>query len=101
MPTLVFSLEKPDLPPFSMPERFKHDIIYFGTPAGNPAAPAALAKGEWWMPREEALRIYDEGVVRIVSPLDSSTTAELEITEEQEDWLSWLIENQIEQVRLQ
>ncbi len=101
MPTLVFSIEKPELPPLSMPERFKHDIIYFGTPAGDPDAPETLAKGDWWLPQAEARRIYDEGVVRIVSPLDSSTTAELEITEEQEAWLEWMIENGIEQLRLQ
>jgi hypothetical protein len=44
--------------------------------------------------------MYEEGVLRIVSPLDSSTTAELEITEEQEAWLQWVIENEIEQIRL-
>ncbi len=100
MPTLVFSVEKPELPGFSMPERFKHDIIYFATPAGKPGVPDHLAKGEWWIPREEALRIYEEGIVRIVSPLDSATSAELEITEEQEAWLQWVIENQTERIRL-
>ena len=50
MPTLVFSIEKPDLPPFPMPERFKHDMIYFATPAGKPGVPETLVKGEWWIP---------------------------------------------------
>lgn len=43
---------------------------------------------------------YDEGILRIVSPLDSQSTAELEITEEQEAWLRWMIDNQIEHIRL-
>lgn len=101
MTTLVYSVEKPELPAFSMPARFKHDIIYFATPAGKPGVPETVAKGEWWIPREDALRTYEDGVVRIVSPLDSATTAELEITEEQEAWLQWVIENQIERLRLE
>lgn len=99
MSLLVYSVEKPELSPFSMPSRFKHDVIYFATPAGKPGVPDALPAGSWWMPREEALKIYEEGIVRIVSPLDSATTAELEITEDQEAWLEWMIENQIEQIR--
>lgn len=100
MSLLVYSVEKPELSPFPMPSRFKHDIIYFATPAGMAGVPESLAQGCWWIAREEALRIAEDGVVRIVSPLDSATTAELEISEEQEAWLDWMIENQIEQIRL-
>ncbi len=84
-----------------MSARFKHDITYFVTPSGNPGVPESLAKGEWWVQREDARRIYDEGIIRIVSPLDSGVTAELEITEEQEAWLEWIIQNEIEHVRLE
>ena len=68
-----------------MPARFKHDITYFVTLAGEQGVPETIAAGEWWVRQEDAQRVYDEGVIRIVSPLDSTTTAELEITEEQED----------------
>ena len=34
-------------------------------------------------------------------PLDSATTSDLEITEEQEVWLKWMIQNEIEHVRLE
>ncbi len=101
MPTLVYAVEKPQLPPFEMPARFKHDIAYFVTPAGEQGVPETIAQGEWWVRREDALRIYDEGVVRIVSPLDSATTSELEITEEQEAWLQWMIRHEIEHLRLE
>ena len=47
-----------------------------------------------------AREIAEEGTIRIVSPLDSQSTAELEITEEQEAWLRWMVENGIERVRL-
>ena len=42
----------------------------------------------------------DDGVFRIVSPLDSDNRTELEITEEQEDWLKWIVQHQVEHIRL-
>ena len=101
MPTLVYAVDKPEIPPFEMPVRFKHDITYFVTLAGEQGVPKTIAQGEWWVRREDAQRIYDEGVIRIVSPLDSATTAELEITEEQEAWLKWILRHEIEHLRLQ
>ncbi len=101
MPTLVYAVEKPELPPFEMPARFKHDITYFVSHAGEQGVPETIAAGEWWVRRGDAQRIYDEGVVRIVSPLDSATTTELEITEEQEAWLKWMIQHEIEHLRLE
>ena len=101
MTTHVYAVEKPQLPPFEMPARFKHDITYFVTPAGEQGVPETIAAGEWWVRQEDAQRVYDEGVIRIVSPLDSATTAELEITEEQEAWLEWMIQHEIEHLRLE
>ena len=101
MTTLVYSVENPEFAPFEMSARFKHDITYFVTPPGEVGVPESLAKGEWWVRKEDAHRIYDEGIIRIVSPLDSATTVELEITEEQETWLEWMIQNEIEHVRLE
>lgn len=101
MPTLVYAIEKPDLPPFEMPTRFKHDIPYFATLAGESGVPETIAEGEWWVRREDARRIYDDGVIRVVSPLNVEITAELEISEEQEVWLEWMIEHEIEHLRLE
>ena len=100
MPTLVYAVEKPELPPFEMPTRFRHDITYFVTRAGEQGVPETIATVEWWVRREDAKRLYDEGVVRIVSPLDSANSVEVEITEEQEAWLKWLIHHEIEHLRL-
>ena len=101
MPVLVYAVEKAELPPFEMPARFKHDITYFVTRAGEQGVPATIAEGEWWVRREDARRLYDEGVIRVVSPLDSANSVEVEITEEQEAWLKWLIQHEIEHVRLE
>jgi hypothetical protein len=100
MTVRVYAVGRSDLPPFEMPDRFRHDITYFVTSSGEQGAPADLADGEWWVRLEDARDIYDGGTIRIVSPLDSTSTAELEITEEQEAWLRWMVDNQIERVRL-
>jgi hypothetical protein len=96
----VFAVDRPELAPFRMPDRFRHDVTYFVTSPGEGGAPEDLSEGEWWVRQSDARRIFDEGVIRIVSPLDSASTAELEITEEQEAWLRWMIDNGIERIRL-
>jgi hypothetical protein len=96
----VYAVDRPELAPFAMPDRFRHDVTYFVTSPGEGETPENLGEGEWWVPQSDARRIFDEGVIRIVSPLDSASTAELEITEEQEAWLRWMIDNGIERIRL-
>lgn len=100
MSVRVYAVDRPELPPFEMPDRFRHDITYFVTSPGERGAPDRLAEGEWWVRLEDSREIFDSGTLHIVSPLDSTSTAELEITEEQESWLAWMIENGLERIRL-
>ena len=95
----VSAVGRPEVPVLEMPSRFRHDIAYFMTPSGEHGAPR-LASGEYWIDAADARRWLDEGVVGVISPLDTEKTAELEITEEQEDWLTWLVEHNIQHVRL-
>ena len=82
-----------------MPDRFRHEITFFMSIPGEQGIPQ-LAAGEYWVRLEEARRWFDDGVVRVVSPLDSENRTEIEISEDQERWLEWMIENQVEHVRL-
>ncbi len=82
-----------------MPARFQHDVAYFMTPAGSNDVPA-LGKNEFWIRAVDAAQWLDEGVVEVVSPLDSQRKAEIELTEEQEAWLEWMVAHQIQHVRL-
>jgi hypothetical protein len=100
MSVRVVPVGRPELTPFGMPDRFRHDITYFVTSPGESGAPIALGENEWFVRLDDARQFYEEGILRIVSPLDSQSTAELEITEEQEAWLSWMIDNQVEHIRL-
>jgi hypothetical protein len=100
MSVFVVPIGRPEVAPFAMPDRFRHDITYFVTSPGESGAPAQLGENEWWVRLDDAREFYDDGILRIVSPLDSQSTAELEITEEQEAWLRWMIDNRIEHIRL-
>ena len=95
----VVAIDRPDVPPLDMPERFKFQIVYFMTPSGEHGAPA-LAPGEYWIRLEDARKWLDELVVYVVSPLDAASQAEIELTDEQEAWLQWLVDNGIERVKL-
>lgn len=96
---LVYAVERADVPPLEMPARFSHDIAYFMTPPGERGAPR-LPAGEYWINLDEARRWLDEGVMLLVSPLDSENQAEVELSEEQEAWLEWLLANGIQHVRI-
>ncbi len=95
----VIPVDHAGLPPFTMPARFRTDIAYFMTPAGEHGVPK-LPSGEYWIRLEESREWLADGVVSVVSPLDSLNRTEFEITEEQENWLRWMVENEIQHVRV-
>lgn len=96
----VVAVARPDLAPLEMPARFKHDIAYFMTPSGEGGAPQ-LAAGEFWIRLDDARRWLDVGTLTLVSPLDSENQAEVEISEEQEKWLEWMVAHGVEHVRIE
>jgi hypothetical protein len=99
MSVLVYAVTRPEMEPFRMPDRFRHEITYFMTISGEAGIPK-LPAGEYWIRLADAKESLDEGVVRIVSPLDSDSKAEIELSEEQEAWLEWMVKSGVEHVRL-
>jgi hypothetical protein len=95
----VYAVDRSDLPPLEMPSRFRRDIHYFMTPPGEHNAPK-LPPDEYWIRLEDTRRWLEEGMLLLVSPLDSENQAEVEISEDQEKWLEWLLANQVQHVRL-
>lgn len=100
MSVRVIAVDQPTAPPCVMPDRFRRDVTYFATPPGVQDAPPHLPDGEYWVRQEDAARILDEGVIIIVSPLDSAARTEIEITEEQERWLEWVVAHRTQHVRI-
>lgn len=99
MPTSVYAVGRPELPPFAMPDRFRHDIAYFMDVSEVPGEPP-LVPGEYRISLAEAAQWLEDGVFSVVSPLDSASHTEVELSEEQEAWLEWLVAQQIDRVRL-
>jgi hypothetical protein len=97
---LIHSVDKPHVAAFEMPARFRTDIAYFMTPAGEHDAPK-LPPGEYWIRLEDARRWIDDGAVAVISPLDSLHATEFELSEEQENWLRWMVEHEIQHVRVE
>jgi hypothetical protein len=96
----IIAVDRPAVPPFEMPARFRHEIVYFMTLPGDRGAPASLPEDEYWIDADDARRWLDDLVVCIVSPLDAEAKAEIPLTEEHEAWLEWLLANNIRHIRL-
>ena len=97
---LVFAVGRPDVDPLEMPARFRTDIAYFMCPPGEHGAPK-LPQGEYWVRLEDAEVWLEEGVMPVVSPLDSTKSTEFELSEDQETWLRWMVTHRVQHVRVQ
>jgi hypothetical protein len=97
-PRLV-PVDRPIAAPLTISERLRGQLVYFMTPPGASGLPP-LAENEYWIARDEVARWLDEGVFYLVSPLDSANSTEVELSEEQESFLTWLQRNGIQHVRV-
>src|SRR3954452_22126125 len=97
----IVAPNRPDAPPIDLPDRFRMEIVYFMTPPGDRGAPATVGENEYWINLDDARRWLDEQVVYVVSPLDAENQAEIELTEYHEAFLQWLVDHEIQHVRLQ
>jgi hypothetical protein len=97
----IIPVDHPELPPLTMSQRFRTEIVYFMTPAGMRTAPAQLGANEYWIALEDARRWLDELVVLVISPLDSASKAEIELSEEHEKWLDWMVRHSVQHVRVE
>lgn len=99
MSVWVIPVTQPDLAALEMPDRFRTEITYFITPAGEPGVPE-LAAGEFFVRQAQAQQWLEDFVVEVVSPLAAEVKAEVELSEDHERWLEWMINHQLEHIRL-
>jgi hypothetical protein len=69
-----------------------------GSPGAEGVPP--LEENEYWFDPREVAAWLDEGVFYLVSPLDTANQTEVELTEEQEDFLDWLKGTGVTHVRI-
>lgn len=96
----LVALDRPEIAPLTISTRLRSQLVYFTTPTGSPGVPP-LGEDEFWFAPEDVARSLDDGVVFLVSPLDTTNMTEVELSEEQETLLSWLQKNQVRHVRIE
>jgi hypothetical protein len=99
MPALVHAVNRPEIAPYPMSDRFRHEIAYFMSVPGEKGVPP-LSPGEYWVSLTQTRQWLEEGAILIVSPLDSASRTEVELSEEQEGWLEWMLQHEVEHIRV-
>ncbi|RMF86996.1 MAG: hypothetical protein D6736_13800 [Nitrospinota bacterium] len=94
-------LDKTDVEPFPISERLRSQLHYFAGPPDHPAAPPDLKPGEYWFHIPELESYLEQGAFSVISPLDLANATEIELSEEQEALLQWLVTHEIRHTRLE
>lgn len=97
----VNAVGRQDVKPLEMPDRFRMEVVYFMTLPGERGAPVKMDDNEYWIDLDEAKTWLDEQVVYVVSPLDAENQAEIELTEYHEAFLQWIVDNQVQHVKIE
>jgi hypothetical protein len=97
--TKVISVDHPEILPLPISDRLRTQLVYFITPAGSPGVPP-LGESEYWIALSDVTRWLMEGVFYLVSPLDTENMTEVELTDEQEAFLSWLDKHRVQHIRV-
>lgn len=92
----VIPLDKTEISPYEISATLRNQLPYFTD--GNIRETGNF--DEFFFPIARTTELLEDGVFYVVSPLDDQNQAEIEITEEQEDLLEWLVSNRIEEVRI-
>jgi hypothetical protein len=95
----LVAVGRPDVGRLPVSPKLRSQLVYFMTPAGSPGVPP-LGENEYWFAKADVAKWLDEGVICLVSPLDSENFTEVELSDEQEAMLQWLAANRVEHVRV-
>ena len=96
----LVAIGRTDVKPLKISPRLRSQFVYFACPPGQQGIPK-LEEGEFFFALKETEKWQDDGVIFLVSPLDTDNMTEVELTEEQEDLMDWLVKNKLEHVRIE
>jgi hypothetical protein len=100
MPQLkLVAVGRPEVSPLPISQRLRSQVVYFMTPMGSSGVPS-LGENEYWIASDDVARWLSDGVLCLVSPLDSENFTEVELSDEQEAMIEWLAKNQVQHVRV-
>src|SRR5919202_838981 len=94
---VLVPLDRPDVGPRPISPRLRGQLVYFGSAPDAPGVPP-LGPDEFFFAEADVARWLEEGVLRLVSPLDTANVTEVELSEEQEEMLAWLKEHKVQHV---
>ena len=95
---ILVALDRPELAPREISVRLRSQLVYFALPEGARGVPK-LGESEFWFDPDEVNRWVEDGVISLVSPLDTAHMTEVELSEEQESLLLWLSKEKVRHVR--
>lgn len=96
----LIAVGRPEVKPLIISSRLRSQFIYFASPSNATGIPK-LAENEFHFPLTDTRTWHEDGVIFLVSPLDTDNKTEVELTEEQEDLMAWLVKNEVEHVRIE
>ena len=95
MPRLSLAvIDRPEVLPLTISARLRSQLVYFAVPVNPPI------EGELAFSEQEVEKWLDEGVIELISPLDTANMTEVELEEEQETMLLWLKQQKAWRVRI-
>ncbi len=95
----LIAVDHPDLPALTVSARLRSQLVYFMTPPDTPGIPT-LGESEYWLAGSDVSKWLSDGVLLLVSPLDTENMTEVELSDEQEVFLGWLQKHQVQHVRV-
>ena len=96
----VVAVDKSAVPVLEISARLRSQLVYFMTPPDEPHVPPLQAQ-EYWIDAHQTAQWLAEGVLEVVSPLDSEHQTVVELSDEQETFLEWLTAYQVQHIRVQ
>ncbi len=96
----LVALDQPHVAPRVISERLRSQLVYFASSATRAGVPQ-LGEGEYYLLASDVDELLADGVIRLVSPLDTANATEVELTDEQEALLEWLKSNGVQHVRVE
>lgn len=92
---VLVPLDRAEVAPLPVSPRLRSQIMYFATAAGPPTG-----EDEYRFDAAEVAQWLEDGVIELVSPLDTANMTEVELSEEQEAVLGWLMKHKISHVKV-
>ena len=92
----LIPLDKTEIAPYEISGTLRKQLPYFTEGKIHDTSDP----DRFFFPIARTTELLEDGVFYVVSPLDDQNQAEIEITDEQEDLLEWLVSNRIEEVQV-